>query len=175
MEKQLEKQHPTNLEVDEAYGMIRKFKRYYKFDEDDIQTVMLKFFQTFNSNKNEIKPYLILLCKQHNVTKWYRQGQKRTATSITHIDANESLDWQRYLTTDDVLHLELEEEKQHNIQLVEKYLDLLLPTQRYVIVEHYFKEVPILKIAEELGISRQAVHQRIQSGFNKIKSKQINK
>lgn len=170
----MDKLIPTDVEIKEAYALVNKFKRYYQFNEDDVQTIMLKFFQTYNSEKNEIKPFLILLCKQHNVSKWYRQGQKRTATSIAHIDASESLDWQRYLTTDDVLHLELEEEKQHNAKLVEKYLDLLLPTQRYVIVEHYFKEIPILKIAEELGISRQAVHQRIQSGFNKIK-KQINK
>ena len=60
------------------------------------------------------------------------------------------------------------EEKETNQKLYE-VLDKLLPQQKYLILEIFIKEKPIVKIASEQGVTEAAIRNRLKKIYKKLK------
>ncbi len=164
---------PTNKQIEEAYIFLKKWKKAKGLSEDDIQDIIVKYYRFYNPQMNceaQLYKYIQhLLYKKH-----FKINQKHSGTTINYQgiqsdNDSDATDWSEMFSVEEEDPLELKEAEMSLKQQIELLLDKLTVEQRYIVEQIYFQERTALSVSKELGVSHQAVSQRLKAILQKLR------
>lgn len=134
--------------------------------EDLAQEVMLEAWRHRDRLRDQsgIRPWLSAIASNVYL-RWRRTHYRslaRHAPSPSELGTDQ--DWDVVNEIADDFDVEVELERAELVQILDRALALLTPSQRAVLIHHYIEELPHAEVAGRLGLSEPAVAMRLQRG-----------
>jgi len=149
-------------ELDGAMKFLKRYKSFFQLDEDDIQEILIKFNNNYDSELGGIKTFLKTVIRNYNTSKWRKAASPKyghTAIKIDDIKDGDDREWlMSKISSEEVNELEEEETETYQIKIINMALNILTEKQREVICKTFFEEKNAYQIAEELNTTYQNVY-----------------
>lgn len=165
------KTNVTNEDILQSYDFMRRYMLFHGLDEDDVQEVAMKFFRYYKRDAGMTPAsFTNVLMKQRKQTKYFKQGLKRTGTTVD-IDQFESVDSLSMLGEELEFEFITNEEESIKTAMVYSLLDVLTNKQKFVMEELYINGKTLTLVAKELKVSKAAISALKKAALIKIKKK----
>lgn len=152
----------TTEELNDAMKFLKRYKSFFQLDEDDIQEIIIRFNENYDSELGGIKTFLKTVIRNYNTSKWRKAASPKYAHSeikIDDINEDDSKEWlMSKIAAEEVNELEDEELNTYQIKIINLALNELTEKQRLVICKTYFEYKNAYEIAAEINTSYQNVY-----------------